>query len=175
MVSLTQKFLLRANRWHSVHSYNALIARKRRLHQGDEQMAMITSIGALTPEDFARQGDIQVAVLQHHGLKDGMAVYDLGCGCGRTAMALQRDGWQGNYKGADIVNPLVDYLNANNPGFEAIVHRENSIAASDESLDMVFHWSVFTHLYPEECEASRVFRRLSGLTQAAISRVWMAA
>lgn len=114
-------------------------------------MAMIASIGALSKEDFARQGDGHVAVLRHHGLADDMAIYDLGCGSGRTAIALQRSGWKGHYIGADIVKPLVAYLKANCPGYEAYVHRDLSIRAPDASLDMIFHWSVFTHLYPEEC------------------------
>jgi hypothetical protein len=37
------------------------------------------------------------------------------------------------------------------PGFNAYVHRESSIVADDESLDMIFHWSVFTHISPEDC------------------------
>lgn len=151
MATLFQHFLLHANRWHSIYSYNALIARNRRAYRGDEEMAMIATIGDVSPQEFARQGDAHVAVLRHHGLEDGMAIYDLGCGCGRTAIALQRDKWQGTYKGADIVKPLIDHLKANCPGFEAVIHRDNSIAAPDASLDMIFHWSVFTHLYPEEC------------------------
>lgn len=142
---------MRANRWHSVRSYEALVARKRRLHSGDYDMAMMASIGALSPADFVSQGDGQVEVLRHHGLRDGMAIYDLGCGSGRTAMALQRSGWRGHYKGADIVKPLVGYLKSKCEGYEAVVHRDLTIAAQDSSLDMVFHWSVFTHLYPEEC------------------------
>lgn len=151
MASLFQNLMLRANRWHSVHSYNALIARHRRAYRGDEEMAMIASIGDISRQDFRRQGDTHVAVLRHHGLEDGMAIYDLGCGCGRTAMALRRDAWQGTYKGADIVKPLIEYLKINCPDFEAVIHRDNTIAAPDSSLDIVFHWSVFTHLYPEEC------------------------
>jgi SAM-dependent methyltransferase len=151
MASLIQLFLLRANRLHSVHSYNALIARNRRKFRQNEDMAMIASIGDVSRQEFERQGDAHVAVLRHHGLDDGMTVYDLGCGCGRTAMALQRNGWRGAYKGADIAKPLINYLKANCPGYEAMVHRDNTIAAPDTSLDMIFHWSVFTHLYPEEC------------------------
>jgi SAM-dependent methyltransferase len=134
-----------------MHSYNALVARQRRKYRGDPDMAIMTSIGAVSPEEFARQGDGQVAVLRHQGLRDGMAIYDLGCGCGRTAMALQRSGWQGCYRGADIIRPLVNYLHSKCPDYEAIVHRKLTIAAQDSSLDMIFHWSVFTHLYPEEC------------------------
>ncbi|KQM22079.1 class I SAM-dependent methyltransferase [Novosphingobium sp. Leaf2] len=151
MARLIEKLLLRANRWHSVRSYNAMVARHRRKYPNDYDMAMFASIGAISPEEFVRQGDGHVAVLRHHGLADGMAIYDLGCGAGRTAMALQRSGWQGSYKGADIVKPLVAYLKSKCPDYDAIVHRDLTIAAPDGSLDMIFHWSVFTHLYPEEC------------------------
>jgi SAM-dependent methyltransferase len=151
MAGLIQRWLMRANRWHSIHSYKAVVARQRRKYPGDEDMAMMASIGAISPEQFASQGDGHVAVLRCHGLRDGMAIYDLGCGCGRTAIALQRSGWQGRYKGADIMPPLVEYLRSKCPGYEAIVHRDLTIAAPDSSIDMVFHWSVFTHLYPEEC------------------------
>lgn len=151
MAAIVQNLLVRANRWHSVRSYNALVGRYRRQYRGDHDMAMMASIGAVSPEEFVRQGDGHVDVLRHHGLAEGMSIYDLGCGSGRTAMALQRSGWQGRYKGADIVKPLVDYLKSKCPDYEAIVHRDLTIAAPDTSLDMVFHWSVFTHLYPEEC------------------------
>jgi SAM-dependent methyltransferase len=61
-------------------------------------------------DEFAAQGDGHVAVLRHNGLMDGMAVYDLGCGCGRTAQALYRSGWQGTYTGADVVPELLNRL-----------------------------------------------------------------
>lgn len=151
MSRLLQNLLTRANRWHSVYSYKGIIALNRRLHKGDRDMAMMASIGAVSRDTFESQGDGHVAVLRHHGLTDDMAVYDLGCGCGRTAMALRRAGWQGHYKGADIMRPLVNYLKQKCPGYEAIVHRKLTIAAPDASQDMIFHWSVFTHLRPEEC------------------------
>jgi SAM-dependent methyltransferase len=150
-MAVIQYLLARANRRHSVHSYEALVARKRKLYRDDPEMAMIASIGDISREEFARQGDCHVDVLRLHGLRDGMSIYDLGCGAGRTAMALQRSGWQGRYKGADIVKPLVEHLKSKCPGYEAVVHRDLSIDATDSSLDIVFHWSVFTHLYPEEC------------------------
>lgn len=150
-MSLIQKLLVRANRWHFVHSYNTIIARERKKYPNDPERVLIGAIGSSGPEDFARQGDLQVDVLRHHGLADGMAIYDLGCGCGRTAMALQRSGWQGNYTGADIVAPLVAHLKSRCPDYRALVHRELTIAAPDASQDIVFLWSVFTHLYPEEC------------------------
>lgn len=150
-MSLVQNILVRANRWHSVRSYEARVANKRRLHRDDYDLAMITAVGCASREEWIKQGDAQVAVLKHHGLCDGMSIYDLGCGSGRTAMALQRSGWQGQYKGADIIRSLVDHLKTKCPGYDAVVHRDLTIDAPDASLDMIFHWSVFTHLYPEEC------------------------
>jgi SAM-dependent methyltransferase len=121
------------------------------LSQHPRDMAMYKAIGCNSFEEFQRTGDGQVAVLKHEGLEDGMSLYDLGCGSGRTAQALLRAGWQGAYQGADIVNSVVDYLKEKCPGYEATVNRKLNILAADNSLDMVFHWSVFTHLYVEEC------------------------
>jgi ubiquinone/menaquinone biosynthesis C-methylase UbiE len=101
-------------------------------------MAMMASIGATSREEFVSQGDGHVAVLFHNGLRDGMSVYDLGCGSGRTAMAPQQSGWHGAYKGADIVRSLVDYLKSQCPDYVAVVHRDLSIDAADSSPDMLF-------------------------------------
>jgi len=136
---------------HSIKAYEKVVANKLRLHRGNRDMGFAASIGALDLETFASQGDGHVAVLHHYGLQDGMSVYDLGCGCGRTSQALERAGWTGRYRGADIIKSLIEQLKRKNPGYDAIVNRELSIVAPDNSLDIVFHWSVFTHLFPEEC------------------------
>lgn len=101
-------------------------------------------------DTFASQGDGHVAVLRHHGLIDGMAIYDLGCGCGRTAQALYRQGWQGKYVGADVVQELLDELSSRCPGYQTHLNVTPNIIALDASLDLIFHWSVFTHLSPGE-------------------------
>jgi len=69
MANLVQHILARANRAHSVRSYNALVARLRRQYRGDYDMAMMASIGALSQSQFHQQGDGHVAVLRHHGLQ----------------------------------------------------------------------------------------------------------
>jgi len=146
--------ILRAVRkegYNSPAAYERHLRSKLRLHGNDRDLAFADAIGSETVELFEAQGDGQVAVLKHHGLQDGMTIYDLGCGCGRTAQALERAGWFGRYIGTDIVHGFVNELKRKCPGFEAHVHREPSIVANDESLDMLFHWSVFTHIPPEEC------------------------
>ena len=135
---------------HSVKDYRRIVRRKLRRMPNDRALALAQAIGSDTMEGFVMQGDAQVSVLRHHGLTDGMTVYDLGCGCGRTAQALHRSGWQGRYTGADVVRELLDELKLQCPGYETVLNTSPKIVASDASLDVVFHWSVFTHLYPAE-------------------------
>lgn len=135
----------------SADSYERHLRRKLRLHRDDRDLAFADAIGSESVRWFHKQGDAQVAVLKYHGLRDGMRIYDLGCGCGRTAQALVRSGWSGFYIGADVVSGFVSELRRKCPNFEAHVHREPTILANDQSIDMLFRWSVFTHLSPEHC------------------------
>ena len=130
---------------HSIVNYEVLVRGLLKNHPDDRDFAMVRAIGALSMEEFRDSGDLHVAVLRHHGLVDGMNIYDLGCGSGRTAQALSRAGWQGRYKGTDIVEPLVEHQRSHCPGYEAFTHQQ--------SLDMLYAWSVFTHLLPQESYA----------------------
>jgi SAM-dependent methyltransferase len=138
-------------RYNSASAYSRHLDNKLRLHPTDRDLAFANAIGSESVRWFRKQGKGQVAVLRHHGLRDGMTIYDLGCGCGRTAQALRREDWRGRYIGADIVDGFIAELKRQCPGYEAHVHREPTIVADDRSLDMLFHWSVFTHISPEEC------------------------
>lgn len=135
---------------HSVRDYQALVRSKLKASPDDPALALAQAIGAPTMADFISIGDGHAAVLRHHGLVKGMAVYDLGCGCGRTAQALRRSGWHGDYIGADVVPELLEELKRQCPDYKTLLHTAPTIVAPDASLDMVFHWSVFTHLYPGE-------------------------
>lgn len=135
---------------HSIDDYRRIVRYKLRQMPHDPALALAQAIGAESMETFVSQGDGHVAVLRHNGLADGMAVYDLGCGCGRTAQALRRSGWQGTYTGADVVPELLQELARQCPDYATVLNTTPTIAAPDGSLDMVFHWSVFTHLFPAE-------------------------
>lgn len=135
---------------HSIRDYQKLVRKKLRKMPEDRSLALAQAIGAETIEAFVSQGDGQVDVLRHHGLVDGMSIYDMGCGCGRTAQALLRSGWQGTYTGADVVPELLGELARHCPEYTTLLHFKPTIVADDASLDMVFHWSVFTHLFPGE-------------------------
>ena len=71
--------------YNSAAAYQRHLNERLRLHRKNRDLAFADSIGSESIELFIQQGDGQVAALKHHGLVDGMLVYDLGCGCGRTA------------------------------------------------------------------------------------------
>lgn len=171
---------------HSIDDYRRIVRIKLRQMRNDPSLALAQAIGALTMEDFAAQGDGHVAVLRHNGLADGMTLYDLGCGCGRTAQALQRSGWHGSYIGADVVPELLQELTRQCPSYATVLNLTPTIAAPNGSLDIVFHWSVFTHLLPGEAYLYTVeaFRALKPggrmvfsfleLEDAMHDRIWQA-
>lgn len=135
---------------HSIRDYSRLVRNLIASHPGNLDLAMAKAVGAQTLEIFRESGDKHYHVLRRFGLQDGYAIYDLACGSGRTASALKRHGWSGEYRGADIIPDLVDYATRNNPGFQFFVHPDYSIHANDHSQDMIFAWSLFTHLQLEE-------------------------
>jgi SAM-dependent methyltransferase len=135
---------------HFIRDYTRLVQELIAAHPGNLDLAMAKAIGSTTLESFTDFGDKQVQILRRAGLRDGQAIYDLACGSGRTAAALQRHGWTGSYRGADIIEELVRYAAQKAPGFEFFVHRDFSISAPDGSLDIVYAWSLFTHLHLEE-------------------------
>lgn len=149
--NLKKKYFQKNRKSHSVRDYQKFVRRKLRQTPLDRTLALAKAIGALGMAEFVSQGDGHVAVLRHHGLTDNMNIYDLGCGCGRTAQALRRSGWQGRYTGADVVPELLEELILRCPDYVTKLNFSPTIVASDASLDIVFHWSVFTHLFPTEC------------------------
>lgn len=149
-MKILRRLRRKAKSSHSIRDYQQLVRNWMRRLPDDRTLALARAIGASSMEEFVAQGDGHVAVLRHYGLRDGMAVYDLGCGCGRTAQALRRTGWTGTYCGADVVPEFLAELSRQCPGYRTILNYSPSIVASDASLDLVFHWSVFTHLFPTE-------------------------
>jgi len=135
---------------HSIRDYSALVTSLVASNPDNIELAMAQAVGASTVELFRSQGDLQVQMLRRLGLVDGHSIYDLACGSGRTAQALNRNQWQGKYKGADIIPELVNHARQKLPEFEFIVHRDFSIHSDDDVLDTIYAWSLFTHLQLEE-------------------------
>jgi SAM-dependent methyltransferase len=135
---------------HFVKDYKKLVKNLIDTNPNNLELAMSIAVGSPTIKHYKDVGSNQYNILKHIGLKDGMTIYDLGCGSGRTAQALSKNNWHGAYIGVDIIPELVEYLKLSNPNYSAYNHNVLSIKASTCSLDILFAFSLFTHLTFEE-------------------------
>ncbi|HEY2844155.1 MAG TPA: methyltransferase domain-containing protein, partial [Bryobacteraceae bacterium] len=80
-------------------------------------------------------------------LQDGFAVLDFGCGCGRTLLWLARQFPQVRWHGTDVDAESIAWCSQSIPGG---VFRVNGplppLPFPDESFDLIYGVSVFTHL-----------------------------
>jgi SAM-dependent methyltransferase len=97
------------------------------------------------------------------GIERFAAILDFGCGCGRTIRNF-RSLRGPKLSGTDYNNKLIDWCRENLPFATFDVNRlEPPLAYPDQSFDLVYSFSVFTHL-PEQLqfswmqELSRVLR-----------------
>jgi SAM-dependent methyltransferase len=102
-------------------------------------------------------------------------VFDLGCGCGRVALALGSHNV--TYAGADVDRDCIEWcrthiearngrfrfqhINARNASYNPAGKAEARLPYPDGSFDLMLAMSVFTHLLPEDLgrtlqEAARV-------------------
>jgi ubiquinone/menaquinone biosynthesis C-methylase UbiE len=131
--------------FHFVEDYEKHVETLIATHPIDEAMSL--AVGG----SFSNVGQIELNILKHAGLQSGMAVFDLGCGSGRLAVALGRSGIQVGYLGTDVVQALLSYAKSKTPeAYRFALHRELSIPAEDGSLDIACAFSVFTHLLHQE-------------------------
>ncbi|MFO1112742.1 MAG: class I SAM-dependent methyltransferase, partial [Rhodospirillales bacterium] len=125
--------------------YERLVADLLSRHPIDEAMSL--AVGG----DYDRIGGIELAILKHAGLRNDMALIDLGCGSGRLATALGQDGLAIDYLGVDIVQALLDYAKARTPSnYRFVLHRRLDLPADAETADIICAFSVFTHLLHTE-------------------------
>jgi SAM-dependent methyltransferase len=125
--------------FHFTRNYEALVADLLARFPLDE--AMRRAVGG-RPE----KGLIECAALRHVGLRDGMALIDLGCGSGRLAWVLGQE-MDIEYCGIDVVPALLQYAKTKAPPhYRFVLHRELFVPVPDASADMVAAFSVFTHL-----------------------------
>lgn len=106
-------------------------------------------------------------VIEFCGLTPESSVVEIGCSCGIVAIPMKAYLTKGRYTGLDIVPELVNWCEANladqnfrffNLGVYHELYNRNTIATSrdvrfpvaDDSADVVFLVSVFTHLFPDE-------------------------
>jgi SAM-dependent methyltransferase len=121
--------------------------------------------------DFKPIGESWVAAfVREAGLRPDERVLDLGCGVGRTAVALTRFmGPQGSYEGIDIVRPSIEWcqrtITPRFPNFRfthadvfnchynaggGVLACDFRLPYPDGEFDLVFLTSIFTHLVPRD-------------------------
>lgn len=135
-------------------------------------------------DDFERDGqDISQQLINLTDIMNKKYILDVGCGCGRVALYLARDGYKGIYWGMDIVDRQITWAQHNiskkYPNFyfykadlnnklynpSGKLKTENyKFPFSDGSFDLIFHASLFTHLIPRDTlqlikEASRLLKK----------------
>ncbi|MBU9592768.1 class I SAM-dependent methyltransferase [Burkholderia multivorans] len=131
--------------FHFVEDYEKHVANLKATHSLDDAMAL--AVGG----SYHEIGKIESDILRYAGLKNGEAIFDLGCGSGRLASALGKSIDGIDYFGVDVVQDLLDYAAMKSPrNFTFKLHRELSIPLDDASVDVACAFSVFTHLLPQE-------------------------
>ncbi|QNE33169.1 class I SAM-dependent methyltransferase [Sphingomonas sp. NBWT7] len=115
---------------------------------GKEDIAWFRESGAFTVNDWRR------ALLSiGRDYPDFSAIFDFGCGCGRTLRHLRPSlSDRQQLFAADVDAEAIDWVSANIPDVIAhIISEERPIPLADSSIDLVVNHSVFTHL-PENLQ-----------------------
>lgn len=147
----------RDDHFHFVRDYRRFVRNLLAGHPRDEAMSL--AVGGQYEETGLLLADIMVET----GLRDGMALLDLGCGSGRLAWALSRR-LPVEYLGLDVVPELLAYARRRcPPDYRFALNRALTLPAPDAAFDRVCAFSVFTHLLHEESflylrEALRVLK-----------------
>jgi SAM-dependent methyltransferase len=143
--------------------------------------------GRPTSEEFHAQVGLHLFELLRDrcGLQRSSTVLDIGCGCGRVATPLTDFLTDGVYHGVDIVQPMIKWCQKNitvrypnfcfhhadlaNTLYSARGQQANKYVFPfrDETFDVIFASSVFTHLIPASAhqyarEISRLLKPRSG-------------
>ena len=131
-----------------------------------------------TLPDFTAVSDHHIQLLEKYGdLHSSMNVLEIGCGVGRDAITLSRVlSSEGSYIGIDIIRESINWAAENIalPNFK-FVHfdvsdqqhnprgtgsmRDYQVPSENSSADLVFLFSVFTHMFPGD--VSKYLREFS--------------
>jgi ubiquinone/menaquinone biosynthesis C-methylase UbiE len=130
---------------HYVRDYRRMVRKMMQTRPPDE--AASAAVGGW----FDTIGPLQRDLLRGVGLHDDDYVIDVGCGSGRTAVAL-RDIPTLRYLGIDVVPELIAYARkiVDRPDWNFAVVDGLTIPERDAQADMVLMFSVLTHLSPSE-------------------------
>lgn len=120
----------------------------QRLIRRDPTAAFRAAIGGAWEEVGARHEEI----LRENGFTHAFDMIDVGCGAGRTAVRLKHLPGV-SYLGLDVVGDLLDHArkSAGRPDWRFQLVDRTDIPAPDDSADVCFFMSVFTHLPDGVC------------------------
>lgn len=122
-------------------------------------------------QDFLKQGELQLELLKNEiKLKPSDIVLDIGCGIGRTAIALSGYITSGSYHGFDVVEKGIDwckkgigndfknfhfnYIPLKNDLYNTSLQKaeEFIFPYREDYFDKIFTFSVFTHMGIDEIQ-----------------------
>jgi SAM-dependent methyltransferase len=114
-------------------------------------------VGAATKKAFISAGDFLTEAISNALFDRGFTitpettVLDWGCGVGRVAFPLSQR-FKMKLYGCDVDQTAIDFINKKNAGFSAFKSEyEPPLLFKDNFFDMVYAFSVFTHL-PADAE-----------------------
>ena len=101
--------------------------------------------------DYEEMGYLQMQLLKLAGAKTEHHIVDVGCGSGRLANQLAKNGFT-KYTGYDVVEDLLDFAEKKCAKKSFRFHKTDrtEIPQSKESVDIICFFSVFTHLLHED-------------------------
>src|SRR5439155_14229287 len=107
---------------------------------------MVRVAGTADADWFLRSGRAGFdAIAAHVALDDVRAVLDFGCGCGRVTRYFH--GLAGEVAGSDVSDAAIEWCRANlGFGRFEVNGPAPPLVFEDESFDLVYALSVFTHL-----------------------------
>lgn len=103
-------------------------------------------------EEYRRTGEAHARLIagaiRGHARPGSLKIAEWGCGCGRILRHLDRSGLDAcHIIGFDIDSGAISWSQANLPGVEFILSGPlPPLPLPDQSLDAVYHYSVWTHL-----------------------------
>jgi len=127
-------------------SYSKLFESLSLSHSKEDAMSLF--VGG----EFQKFGYLEERILRSIGLESNWNIVDVGCGSGRLALRL-KDFLEGQYLGTDLVDDVLDYANSivNRPNFSFQKVEDCTIPSTENFADVIVFFSVFTHLYDEDC------------------------
>jgi ubiquinone/menaquinone biosynthesis C-methylase UbiE len=107
--------------------------------------------GKVLHRDGKKYHNRGLAVCKQFGLTPNSSVLDIGCGTGAMVNTLKPFlSSPKNYVGTDLVMKSVEFCKKQYPEFEFHKNESTKLPNLNRNFDMIFLFSVFTHMYPNE-------------------------